>query len=200
MRVDEDAIRAKALQGDSRAAMALALAQYGPELYGFLRHVSASEEAAQDAYGILCENLWKGFGTFRWESSFRTWAYTLARHACRRVRSNVARLAKESPFEVASVLAAPPRTETRPYLRTDVKSRVAALRDKLTEDERTLLVLRVDRGLAWHDIAHIMLEAGADRGDDALVAMAATCRKRFERTKDRLRVLARQEGLLREDA
>ena len=53
-------------------------------------------------------------------------------------------------------------------------------------DEQSLLTLRVDRGMSWAEIAHI-LDEGA--GEPAL-------RKRFERVKRKLRDLAAAEGLL----
>jgi hypothetical protein len=47
------------------------------------------------------------------------------------------------------------------------------------------LILRVDRRLAWRDIAKIMAEGSEDAGDVA--KLTARLRKRFERIKERLR-------------
>lgn len=41
------------------------------------------------------------------------------------------------------------RTRTAEYLRTEVKDRIAKLRDSLDPEDRTLLILRVDRKLGW---------------------------------------------------
>jgi RNA polymerase sigma-70 factor (ECF subfamily) len=203
MQGDESTIREKLQAGDARGAMTLALARYGPELYGFIRHVVQSEDDAKDIYASLCEDLWKGLPQFRWESSFRTWAYVAARHACQRHVRRVGHAprghASAGIVELASQLPATPRTETATYLRTEVKSRFAALREKLSEDERMLLTLRVDRELSWDDIALVMLDSEAERRAASTATLAATCRKRFERTKEKLRALAIEEGLLRED-
>jgi RNA polymerase sigma-70 factor (ECF subfamily) len=89
------------------------------------------------------------------------------------------------------------RTETTPFLRTESKTRLEALRDALPDEDRTLLVLRIDRNLAWNDLARIVgQEDGEAPLDDAAVAReAARLRKRFQLVKDRLRELAKREGL-----
>jgi RNA polymerase sigma-70 factor, ECF subfamily len=65
-----------------------------------------------------------------------------------------------------------------------MKSEVQKLREQLTADEQTLLILRIDRALPWDDVAEIM---DVD---------AASVRKRFERVKDKLRDLAKAQGLI----
>jgi hypothetical protein len=56
-------------------------------------------------------------------------------------------------------------------------------------------LLRVDRGLSWLEIAAVC--AGSEAADEeTLKREAARCRKQFERTKERLRELAEQAGLL----
>ena len=64
----------------------------------------------------------------------------------------------------------------------------ASIRAELPEEEQTLLVLRVDRNLAWRDIACVLLGEAADA--DEIQRKAATLRKQFERVKERLRELA----------
>jgi hypothetical protein len=53
------------------------------------------------------------------------------------------------------------------------------IRRQLDEDDQTLLVLRVDRDLAWRDIAIVFLGEAADA--DAITRKAAMLRKQFER-------------------
>lgn len=58
------------------------------------------------------------------------------------------------------------------------------VRSLLDEDERTLLVLRIERRMRWPEIARIL----ADTDDERSIAReAARLRKQFERIKDRLR-------------
>jgi RNA polymerase sigma-70 factor (ECF subfamily) len=68
---------------------------------------------------------------------------------------------------------------------------VARLRARLDAIEQTLLVLRVDQRLSWEEIADVL--AGPGPGESLT---PAALRKRYERLKDKLRRLARAEGLL----
>ena len=86
------------------------------------------------------------------------------------------------------------RSRTAPWLRTEVKDKVALLRASLSEEQRELLVLRVDRDLSWEEIALILDETGEP------VKATARLRKRFQTIKDELRERARAEGLLDEES
>ncbi len=93
------------------------------------------------------------------------------------------------------------RTQTKAFLRTENKTRLQELRDSLPEEDRMLLVLRVDRGLAWNDLARILSEGddGAETAglpglsDPSIAREAARLRKRFQLVKDRLREMAKRE-------
>lgn len=187
---------------DLRGAATHAIKGYGPEILGYLAALSCSESDAAEVFSIFCEDLWRGLPGFRWASSFRTWSYTLARHALwrfgrdpsRRAHRNVALADASGVFELAERV----RSTTLMHLRTEVKNEFAALRDQLEPDDRTLLVLRVDRRMAWNDIARVMWAEAAEPSDDDLKRTAAALRKRFERAKERLRKLAKAANLLTE--
>ncbi len=164
--------------GDMAAAATCAIEGYGPEIMGFLHALARSETAAGDAFSMFCEDLWRGLAGFRWDSSFRTWAYTLARNALHRLRRGPVRRAVPLSPQIEQI-AAPVRTTTLSYLRTERKDQLARLRASLDEDERTLLILRVDRGLAWNDVARIM-------SGDGITLTPAALRKRYERLKRRI--------------
>jgi RNA polymerase sigma-70 factor (ECF subfamily) len=182
----EARIRASHDGGDVRGATAAAIEGYGAEVLGFLLALLRDEQAAQDVYSDWSEDVIRGLADFRWESSFRTWAYTLARHRLQQAWAR-ARTARTVPLSAApEVLEVQQRarSSTPPHARSSVKERIAKLREELSPEEQTLLILRVDRGFAWLDVARVM--GGS----------AALLRKRFERIKDRLRVLAREARLL----
>jgi RNA polymerase sigma-70 factor, ECF subfamily len=63
------------------------------------------------------------------------------------------------------------------------------LRAALDPEEQALLILRVDKGLAWEDVAEVL------RADGEPVALAAL-RMRFEQLKEKLKRLAREQGLI----
>jgi RNA polymerase sigma-70 factor (ECF subfamily) len=131
----------------------------------------------------------------------RTWAYAIARNVSRTRRRDAARRERRGPRAGDSALegvAQAVRTETMAFLRTEKRTRLQALRDTLPEEDRMLLVLRVDRQLAWNDLARVLHEGDGDAPlDDAAVTKeAARLRKRFQLVKDRLRELAKKEGLI----
>jgi len=183
------------------AACTAILRGYGPEVFGFLVAVHHSEAAANDAFSDLAEAIWRGLPNFAWQSSVRTWTYAIARNVSRTRKRDAARLDRRAPRAGDSALegvAAKVRTETLAILRTETKTRLQALRDALPEADRMLLVLRVDRGLSWNDLARVLHEGeeDAELDDEALAREAARLRKRFQLVKDKLREMAKKEGLL----
>jgi hypothetical protein len=70
--------------------------------------------------------------------------------------------------ELLSQVALQVRTQTKPYLRTEAKSKLAELRDSLPDEDRTLLVLRIDKGMEWKDLARVMLGEEAEVSDAQL--------------------------------
>lgn len=166
----------------------LAVEGYGPQVLGYLVARTRDEAEAHDVFARWSEDIWRGLASFRWESSLRTWGYRLAHNA--RVRHQQRdRMRNYVPLSGAPeilAMVAQVRTATAQHLRTEVKDAISKLRDALAEDDRSLLILRVDRGLSWAEIAAV--HDDPDR--------AATYRKRFERAKARLAALAADAGLL----
>jgi RNA polymerase sigma-70 factor, ECF subfamily len=180
------------------AAIASAIEGYGPEILGFLVAVTRDPDTADDVFSIFCEDVWRGLAGFRWEGALRAWLYTLCRRALLRYRRSAYQKNRcgLSALGTLSQVAANVRTLAHESLQAASPTQFSRLRDQLTEDERALLILRVDRGLAWNEIAQSMDEGDEPLTDAALQRQAAALRKRFERIKERLRVLAREAGLL----
>ncbi|HEY8041881.1 MAG TPA: sigma-70 family RNA polymerase sigma factor [Polyangiaceae bacterium] len=197
-------VRALSDGGDQAGAATLALKGYGPEIFGFLIAVHGNEADASDIFSELAEALWRGLPGFAWESTLRTWAYSVARNIMRRRRRDAGRRQRRGPRAGDSALegiAQAVRTETLSYLRTEKKTRLQALRDALPEEDRMLLVLRLDRQLSWNELARVLAEGAEGDGDAsmddaALARESARLRKRFQLVKDRLRDLAKKEGLI----
>ena len=85
------------------------------------------------------------------------------------------------------------REEIRPFMddyapggRAD---KLMKLRESLDPEEQTLLILRVDKGMAWEDVAEAMRADGEP-------PTPAVLRERFERLKEKLGRLAREQGLI----
>ena len=193
-------VKAACAAHDYDRAASLTLARYGGELLAFVSARLHSVTDGEDVFAIFAEKLWLGLPQFEWRCSLRSWCYRLARNAAndyaslahhRRERN----LTPEAHARL-SQLVAHVRTDTRGYLKTPVKDRMQELRETLTPDDQMLLILRVDRNMAWRDLAIALGDDTATPSDADLEKEAARLRKRFERVKDQLRELARADGLL----
>ena len=193
----ETHVRGLCEAGRHAEAATVALEGYGPELLGFLVHVLGSEEDAGEAFSLFSENLWRGLPRFQWRASLRTWAYTVARHAAYRQRGARQDAERHVPLSQSPALelAQKVRTTTLPFQRSAVRDEISRLRESLPEEDRVLLVLRLDRQLPWEEIAEVMLDAEEpDRA--SLTRESARLRKRFQLLKERLRERALASGLL----
>jgi len=198
----ENAAAGKSLEVEARVAEAVArrdfksattalIEGYGPQVLGYLRAVVKDGEKAEDAFALFSENVWRGFPTWEGRASARAWAYSVAWNAAGRLfRDPWYRRRRKLQRSVASKLAAAVLSSSR----LDLERREAGLdrlRAVLTPGEQSLLVLRVDRGLSWREVAVAMGEPDDD-------ASLAALRKRFERLKAKLAITARTCGLLGE--
>jgi len=68
----------------------------------------------------------------------------------------------------------------------------------LPQDEQTLLVLRVDRGFSWRELAMVMLEDAQGVPDADIDREAVRLRQQFKRVKEHLKTMAEEEGVLGE--
>lgn len=188
-------------KGELKDAATAAIEGFGPEILGFLVAVVRDDQLAGEVFAQFCEDLWTGLPHFRWESSFRTWAYVLARHAWQRQRRepDFRRTVPLSDFAGISKLEQQVRTLTLPHLKSDMKQEVVRLRESLDPEDQMLLILRIDRRMAWNEIALVMLGQDEAKDDAAISRKAAALRKRFERVKDDLKRLAREQKLIGDD-
>jgi RNA polymerase sigma-70 factor (ECF subfamily) len=171
-------------EGDPSAAATLVIRGYGPQLLGYLQAVLRSNDAAAEAFSRVCEGVWIDMTGYLRRGTFKVWAYAIAwREVLRSAESSRPKQPPLSQRE-AEKLANEIRSLTAPHLVTTDGERLAELRKALAPAERTLLILRIDRGMSWAEVAYVLAE-----GEDNL-------RKRFERIKLRLRDLAAARGLV----
>ncbi len=195
----EETIAALLEAGELQAAASQAIEAFGPEVLGFLVSLMRDEQDAGDVFGQACEDLWRGLPRFERRSTVRTWFYTLARHAASRYRrAPHLRAGRRAALSEAEGVAERVRTRTLRHLRTEVKDQFAGIRDALDPEDRALLVLRVDRKLAWNEIALVLCEDSLEGAED-LTRAAARLRKRFELVKRQIREHAERAGLIGHD-
>ena len=184
------------------AATVATIRAYGSESLGFLMVHHRDEADADEVFSLWSERLLRGLPGFLWGASLRTWAYTVARHSSMNyLRGKQARGRHEQLGRSEELVAAvhQVRTGTPMFLRTAARDKLSAIRDALPPDDRMLLVLRVDRGLEWKELANVMLGEDEQHTDAALAKESQRLRKRFQLLKDRLVAAGRREGLLDQD-
>ncbi|HEX3480748.1 MAG TPA: sigma-70 family RNA polymerase sigma factor [Kofleriaceae bacterium] len=168
----------------------LAVEAYGAELHGFLLGTLGNPADAGDVFSQVMERFWRGLPRFAGRCSVRTWLYLLARHAEVDHRRSPWHGARRTGDAQLDEIVDRVRSQTPPWQRTEVKDRWSAVRAALPPDDRALLVLRVDRDLAWADIARITL-GDPEPDTAALDRESRRLRKRFQLLKERLRAEVR---------
>lgn len=186
-------------EGEIAAATVAAIRAYGPEILGFLIAQHRDDGDGDEVFSHWSERVFRGLAGFGWSSSLRTWAYTVARNASvNYARGKGARARRERGARSAEIIAVEQqvRTATPPYLRTEAKSKLAVIRDALPPEDRMLLVLRVDRGLEWKDLARVMLGDDEEVTEAALAKESQRLRKRFQLLKAKLVESGKRAGIL----
>jgi RNA polymerase sigma-70 factor (ECF subfamily) len=195
----EPGIRSAWDEGNFEAAATRLIACYGAEIQGFLVAFMANHEAAAEAFAVFAQDLWVGLPRFEWRCTARAWAYKVARNAARRhAKAEKHRRARLVPLPegFTSQVAAASRTHTDSYLRTEVKTRMQELRRRLSAEDQELLILRISRQLSWSEIAVVTASEDASATPIDIGREASRLRKRYQLAKERLRELARTEGLM----
>jgi RNA polymerase sigma-70 factor (ECF subfamily) len=185
----EDRARALLEAGDVAAAAAECIRGFGPAILRYLRSLLRDEDDAMDAFSEFAENLWLGLARVRPRTSLRTWAFRIAWNAALSLRDEAwRRRVRRLESGEASALAEEVRTRTA--LRLDRQEQaLERLRQALALEDQSLLALRLDQALSWSEIAEVLEQQGSR-------VESATLAKRYERIKERLRALAKAEGLV----
>jgi RNA polymerase sigma-70 factor (ECF subfamily) len=175
---------------DLAGAATEALRGYGPQVLGYLTAVLRDDDDARDVFSQFAEDLWRGLPGFRRESAVRTWAFRLAWHAASRfARDPYRRRGRPMLSTEASKIAEEVRSTMSTYAPGGRADKLSRLRQSLDPEEQTLLILRVDKGMSWDEVSEVLRAEGSDTTPVAL-------RKRFERLKEKLGRLAREQGLI----
>lgn len=160
MELDQQVRERLAADGPDGAATAL-IEALGPAILRYLRSMLRVEEDAADAFSQWSENVWTGLPGFRGQ-----------------------RLSSGQ----ASALADSIRTRSVVVVERQ-RQALDELRQALSKEDRSLLVLRIDQQLSWSEVAEVLAAEGT-------AVDPATLMKRFERVKAKLGELARERGLL----
>jgi RNA polymerase sigma-70 factor (ECF subfamily) len=189
----EMAVREALARDDVREAVESTLALYGAEVFGFMTGVVDDPVMARDVYVRFAERMWRAVGRFRWHCSLRTWCYALARSEMARRRAEPPRSARV-PSARATLTAGPDVDSLSACTMAGgtLRGRVDILRSELVPEDRELLVLRVDRGFSWRDMALTILD---NVSEDEIERESARLRLRFVAVKEQLARAAAAHGI-----
>jgi RNA polymerase sigma-70 factor, ECF subfamily len=154
---DEDALIQSALTGNSSAFEVL-VTRYQDRLYTAMISVVGSADEAEDVVQEAFIQAYLKLNTFQQNSRFFTWLYRIAfNYALARRRRNKGHLSLDEGRELAgseptSKVATPDNRMTRNEDAELVHRALASL----TEDHRSILVLREMEDMAYEEIADVL--------------------------------------------
>lgn len=169
------------LPSGERAIAEAAIRAHGAEIFGLLVALYGRADA-QEVYGAFAEGITRSARAFRGDASLRTWAYAVARKAgLRYLRDQRRQRALLSPLEHHP--SALDRRAGSQSASQSMANRLERVRARLSRSDHELLVLRVDRGFSFVQIAGITRASG-DAG--AREREEARLRQRYATIKRRL--------------
>ncbi|MGN6546562.1 MAG: RNA polymerase sigma factor [Aureliella sp.] len=157
MSTEEDELIRQALEGRSEAYGQL-VERYQDRLYNAMLHVVGSPDEAEDVVQDSFVQAYIKLNTFQGNSRFFTWLYRIAfnnalsRRRRRRADMSIEQSRETSGGEPEDRNEAP----DEPMLRDERIAVVKAAMDRLTEEHRTILVLREMQDMAYEDIAEVL--------------------------------------------
>ncbi|HEX2644723.1 MAG TPA: sigma-70 family RNA polymerase sigma factor [Thermoanaerobaculia bacterium] len=150
------------VQGESQAFTEI-LGRYRDKVYQFARwSVDADEHEAEDITQEVFLQVFRSARSYRGDSKFRTWLYSLTRNVCRQhaARRKVRRMTTaDISYNGEDWLQEIPDSRPSPLAEVEVKERQQLLRqavERLGAIHRSVLLLRDWEGLPYEEIAAVL--------------------------------------------
>jgi RNA polymerase sigma-70 factor (ECF subfamily) len=153
----ERRLLARARRGEPAAFRAL-FEQHSPAVWRFLRDLSRDESAADEATQETFVRAHSRLGTLRDETRLGSWLLGIARHVhleSRRGRPTHLDITDEESAPLLEA-ALPSPTPEDLLLDRELEGLLTQALGELGEDRRAALLLRIDHGLAYEDIAQVL--------------------------------------------
>ncbi len=115
--------------------------------YAMLANRALAEETAQEVF----LRIWRGFGTFRGESTPSTWVYAITRNACLTTRGRIASTATVS-LDDPEILQRAHAHQLR-QIRREPRTDVLGWLDELPEEQRQALTLFYLEEKSYEEVA-----------------------------------------------
>lgn len=156
----EERLIERARAGD-RAALSELIERHQPQIYRFGMRMCRDAEDAKDVLQDTLITLARGIRSFRGESSFSTWLYTIARRVCIKKRTRkLDPAAKEGsihePAHEAQRVSDPNRAPDDELETKQLERAVERAVDALDPKYREVLILRDIEGLTAPEVAEVL--------------------------------------------
>ena len=165
---DERALVERAQSGN-RDAFEQLVYRYDRQILRLAFHMLGDREQARDVYQETFMKAYRSIGRFRFDSSFYTWIYRIAKNVCIDHQRSQTRLSRESPLEAdretdpdapapidflhSSSLDGDPE---RSLFGVEIRDAVAKALEKLTGKERLVFELRHYHGLRLRAVGEVV--------------------------------------------
>jgi RNA polymerase sigma-70 factor (ECF subfamily) len=142
----------RAAQAGDRAAFAALVERYWERLYRWLYHLTHDRHAAEDLAQEAFLKAFAHLARFQAETNFRAWLFRIAHNAFANHYRAGARRREPLPDD----LPGPDRGPVAQLLTQEVLQGLAAAMERLPTDFRAALLLRVEEGLSFRQIADVL--------------------------------------------
>jgi len=155
--VDPDRALVEEARRGNQEAFADLVGRYQVRVFNLARALTGNEAAAAELAQDVFVKIYRGLGTFRGESAFRTWLYRVATNV---IRSHIARPSvfrwlvrrERNDADPLETLAAPGDIEARVTQRDAIDRALG----QLPTDLRMAVTLRDVEGLEYKEIAEVL--------------------------------------------
>jgi RNA polymerase sigma factor (sigma-70 family) len=165
--------------GDFLKAFELVISGYTPWLRSWLRRKIRDEQRAKDFYQDITVKFWRGFKSFRWGSTSKTWLCAIA------IRELYYDARKNAPTEQALDSQAP-AVQSSLGGKLDKRAQLEKIFETMTYEERLLLTMRQVHGASWEELVALQ-DPSKNFTPDELQKLAARLRQQHSRLLKRLR-------------
>jgi len=165
--IEDQTLVARARSGDLEAFEEL-VRRYEKPLFGFLYRMSGDSNVAEELAQAALVRSWEKLGTFRGESSFKTWLFRIGANLLFNHRSRARPEVELSEFLPAGEHDQPEES----YRQKRREELVQAALSRLPDDQRTALVLSVYERMSYREIGQAM--GKSVRAVDSLLFRAKT--------------------------
>lgn len=150
--LSEESVNIQRAQAGDREAFTVLVERYWDRLYRWIYHLTHHQHTAEDLAQEAFLKAYARLNTFRVGSNFQAWIFRIAYNAFLNQRRVAARSRQQSPEDVATSEAGPEEQA----LSREAMQMLARAVGRLPGEFRAALLLRIEEGLSFREIAEIL--------------------------------------------